>query len=249
MKYDKEFSLSDIFTNEQYRARAILLVFVIIITILILLVRTAKPVENKLDDSTTINNNEIITNTNDNDSNSLYSRFSFIKLNNYEFTFSIDTNKEILITGKRFDNKLRMTVKSNSESYEYQIKNQKAKAMINGTLSDVNMPIVLFDYFDINVLYTIISNSQKVEDTTDKIEYQITNEKLSKLLSTQIINVLNEEDKGLNNSIIVYLNNNKIYHIYFDLNNITKCVDEIEKLTIDLKYENIGQVSDFVLDF
>ena len=256
MRYDKEFSLSDIFTNDKYKARAILCVFVVIIAVLIVLARTAPEPEKKESTNNTSNNN---TNTNTNnlpeindnssDSNSLYNRFSFIRLNNYEFNFTIDTNKKIIVDGQRFDNKFKMLVKSDNESYEYQMRNKITKAKINGVLTSVNTPTVLIDYFDNNVLYTLLYYSQKTEETTEKIEYTISNSYLSKLLSQQINISIPDDKKEINNKITVYLNNNKINHIYMDLNNFVENIQEIEKLTIDLKYDKVGQINDFKLDF
>lgn len=256
MRYDKEFSLSDIFTNDKYKARAILCVFVVIIAVLIVLARTAPEPEKKESTNNTSNNN---TNTNTNnlpeindnssDSNSLYNRFSFIRLNNYEFNFTIDTNKKIIVDGQRFDNKFKMLVKSDNESYEYQMRNKITKAKINGVLTSVNTPTVLIDYFDNNVLYTLLYYSQKTEETTENIEYTISNSYLSKLLSQQINISIPDDKKEINNKITVYLNNNKINHIYMDLNNFVENIQEIEKLTIDLKYDKVGQINDFKLDF
>ena len=256
MRYDKEFNLSDIFTNDKYKARVVLGVFVLIIAVLIILARTAPETEKKENTNNTTNHNTNTTpnnlpeiNNNDSDSSSIYNRFSFLRLNNYEFSFTIDTNKKIIIDGERFDNKFKMIVKSGNESYEYQMRNKISKAKINGTLTTVNTPTVLIDYFDNNVLYTIIYYSQKVEETIEKIEYNISNSYLSKLLSQQINISIPEDKKEINNTIIVYLNNNKINHIYLDLNNFVENIQEIDKLTIDLKYDKVGQINDFKLEF
>ena len=257
MRYDKEFSLSDIFTNEKYKARAILLFFALIILILIILARTTPKNDNgtksnnNTSNNTNVNDNTTLPNNNGSTENTgiLYNRFSFLRLNNYEFLFTIDTNKKIVINGQRFDNKFKMTVKSEEESYEYQMRDNVAKAIINDKLTTVSTPTVLINYFDNNTLYSIIYYSDLVEETQNTIEYKITNDKLAKVLSKQINIAISEDKKELTNKIVVDLNNNKINHINFDFNNFVDNVHEVEKLIIDLKYDKVGQIDDFELDF
>jgi len=262
MNYNEGFNLSDVLTNEKYRARAVLLFFVLIIGVLIILARTGKPMENNQNTNTNNNNTQTnqTTENNDNNStihsqgeendpNSIYNRLSFIRLNNYEFDFSIDTIKKIEIVGKRFDNKIKMVLTSNNETYDCTINNGIAKAKINNEVKIINKPIVIIDYFDNNTLYTILKYSKEVKNEDNKIEYQISNGTLLNILPSTITTNIRVDNKDLNNTITVSLKNNKIYEININLDNLVLNVEDIKNLSIDLKYNKVGQIDDFELDF
>ncbi len=260
MNYNNDFKLSDLFTNEQYKARTILIFFLIIIIILTVMVRTtdSKPVNKDKEDNgkenppveEQVTPGEFIHSKEDElDETSLYNRFSFLRLNNYEFNFVINSDSVVNINGKRFDNKMQMMVQSGKEAYEYQVRNNMVKARVDGEFRNTDLPYVVLNFFDNVELYNLIRYSNLVNEEDEYIDYDITNEKLLNILPSNIANNVYIEKMELKNNIRVYLTNNKITRIEINMTNFILKVQGITKLEISLNYEKIGQVDDFSIEF
>ena len=263
MNYDNGFKLSDMFSDEKYKARFFLLVFGVLFVILIILVRTTGGNNtNNTANTNTANNNNNNNQTNVTqiqdvnptesdlaDENSLYNRFSFLRLNNYELNFNVKAGKEIKVTGVRFDNKYNLEVTSGKESFNYQARNNMVKVKINNEYQTTDFPYVLFDYFDNNMLYYILINAEKVNEEDNIVKYVINNEKMLNVLPSNVSSTIYVEDKSLKNDIVLTLNNNKINKIDLDLTNLIKKTNELNELIISLEYSNIGQINDFNIEF
>jgi len=260
MNYDNGFKLSDMLSDEKYKARFFLIVFGVIFVVLILLVRTTG--------GNTTNKNSTINNTNNNEQqppaqtqtvtpseddlqneNSLYNRFSFLRLNNYQLDFNIKAGKDIKIAGTRFDNKYNLKVTVENETFNYQARNNMVKVKVEDEWQTTDFPYVLLNYFNNDMLYYIIANADKISDEENIVRYTINNEKLLNALPSNVSSNIYVEDKTLNNGIVLTLNNNKIYKIDMNLTNLIKKTNELNELVISLEYSNIGQINDFSIDF
>jgi hypothetical protein len=267
MKNDKDFDISSFFTNDKYKSRAILFVYLIVFVILIMLVRfNNTPEKNSKennstqekeeavhdDDLETINYDEMVhTIEEENDSNSLYNRFSFLRINNYSFVFDVKIEKEFVVTGNRYDNKYKMVLENINDNakIDYVSKNGKTKANLKGEYENVDLPITYIDYFDNVNLYNILMNSKKVEQDGNKIKYSITNSKLEPFILDDYISLF-DENKDNENEIIIYVNeNNKINQIDMNLINVSSIDDEHNSVLISLKYDNFAKINDFEVDF
>ncbi len=259
MNYDNGFKLSDMLSDEKYKARFFLIVFGAIFVILILLVRTTGGNTTNKNSNTVVNDHEqqtpvqtqTVTPSNEDlqNENSLYNRFSFLRLNNYQFDFNVKAGKDINIAGNRFDNKYNMKVTINNESFDYQARNNMVKVKAEGEWQTTDFPYVVLNYFDNDLLYYVILNSDKISDEENIVRYTISNEKLLNLLPNNVSANIYVEEKALNNGIVLTLNNNKIKKIDLNLTNLIKKTNELNELIISLEYSNIGQINDFSIDF
>ena len=260
MNYDNGFKLSDMLSDEKYKARFFLILFGAIFVILILLVRTTGGnTTNKNANNNTINNNEqqnpvqtqTVTPTEEDiqDENSLYNRFSFLRLNNYQLDFNVTAGKNVKIVGNRFDYKYDLKVSVDNESFEYQARNNMVKVKVENEWQTTDFPYVLLNYFDNDLLYFVIANADKISDEENIVRYSIKNEKLLNVLPNDVSANIYVEDKELNNGIVLTLKNNKISKIDLNLTNLVKKTNELNELIISLEYSNIGQINDFNIEF
>ena len=259
MNYDNGFKLSDMLSDEKYKARFFLIVFGAIFVILIILVRTTGGNTTNKNSNNVVNNNEqhnpvqtqTITPTDEDlqNENSLYNRFSFLRLNNYQLDFNVKAGKDIKITGNRFDNKYSLKVTIDNESFEYQARNNMVKVKTEGEWQTTDFPYVLLNYYDNDFLYYVIKSADKISDEENIVRYTISNEKLLNVLPSNVSSNIYVEEKTLNNGIVLTLNNNKINKIELNLTNLIKQTKELNELIISLEYSNIGQINDFSIDF
>ena len=259
MDYNNGFNLSDIFTNDTYKSRAILAFFGLVLIVLIVFARTSEPKKNtkeqkeeeqQVEDVQTTNNTEFQhTLSDEQDENSLYNRYSFIRLNNYALDFEVKTKNNIHITGERFDYKYKLDVDIDGQKYEYQARNNLVKVKYNDEIKTADLPYVLINYFDNNEIYNVIYNSKKINEKDGIVEYKITNTEIMNILPKEVSTNVYVEKPDLSNTIIVTLNNNKISVINLDLTNLVLNVEELKELNITLKYDKIGQINDFNIDF
>ena len=259
MDYNNGFNLSDIFTNDTYKSRAILAFFGLVLIVLIVFARTSEPKKNVKDqkkEEQQVEEVEQVQNiefqhsaADEQDENSLYNRYSFIRLNNYSLDFEIKAKSNIHIIGERYDYKYKLDVDIDGQKYEYQARNNLAKVKYNDEYKTADLPYVLINYFDNNEIYNVIYGSKKISETDGIVEYKITNAEIMNILPKEVSTNIYVERPDLSNTIIVTLNNNKISEISLDLTNLVLNVDELKELNITLKYDKIGQINDFNIDF
>ena len=266
MKNGKDFNIGDIFEDERYKSTAMFILYVVIFVGLIILVRfsgTNSNNENKKKDptdtpteQTTDNEDQINYDfmshsiTDEYDDRSIYNMFSFIRANNYAFTYDVNIGKEVVITGERYDSKYKFTVdnKADNNKLEYLSKGGETKVILNGKYESAEFPVVYIDYFDNVNLYNILKSSKKVEDTENEIKYTITNAKLEPYILDDYVSALDLNNKD-ENQITVHLANNKITGIDFLLNNISYEGIDANEIKITIKYEKITQIANFNVDF
>lgn len=266
MKNGKDFNIGDIFEDERYKSTAMFILYVVIFVGLIILVRfngTSSNNENKekkpndtpteqVEDNDGIINYDFMSHSIDDENNdrSIYNMFSFIRANNYAFTYDINIGKEVTITGERYDNKYKFTVdnKADNTQLEYLSKGGDTRVVLNGKYENAEFPVVYIDYFDNVILYNILKNSKKVEDTEKEIKYTITNAKLEPFILDDYVSALDSNNKD-ENEITVHLDNNKIIGIDFLLNNVSYEEIDSNEIKITIKYEKFTQIANFNVDF
>lgn len=242
----KKFNFADIITNKTQRSRLLLLIYLIIFIVLIVFIR--------LNISSSLNNNEIIKKEekeNNNQEKNINTEtnivltddmFSFIDLDNYNFTYNIDFNNSIsLIEGKRFNDKYYFTMTNNGSILYFNGTSNyiKAKETLDGEYKITGFPYVLVNIFNTNIIKDLINNS-----TINNDKYEITNKKVG-----EISNYNKMTNVDAINTIELVKSNNKITQINIDLSNaISSYMNENVKAIITLKYSNFGLIDDFKIE-
>ena len=267
MNYNNSFNFNELFSDEKYRARIILAFYAVIFIAIIVLLRvnnvesnsnsnTSNKVENTSNaevqntESNEIYNDDMPHSQSDEtDNNSIYNQFSFLRLNNYHFSYDVDFGETIKIDGKKYDNKMIFFVENsqNDKKLEYQVNNDIIKVRLD-EFESADYPVLFINYFDNSVLYKILRLSKKIKSEENSIIYSIDNSTLSNFAIGDYSAMVNR-DSSLTNEIKVVLNNNKICEIDMDLNNFISEGGDYSKLMISLKYDNFAQISDFNIDF
>ena len=267
MNYNKDKNIFDTIFDQNNKSKFMLVIYVLIFAILVIFVRVGGTGES----SKKNNNNSAVTpviepSNNDDEellldemkhteedeknNNSIYNRFSFLRTNNYSFSFVIDIGKKLTMTGQRYNSKynLKMTNEENDSTLDCLADGNVFKVLTNGDYEESDYPIFFVDYFNNNVLYNIIYESTIISDKDDVISLNISNEKLSKYIHSSFSSFVDKNKKSTN-EIIINLKKNKISEIYFDFSNILKENGEYKNLKISLKYDSFTQIDDFDVDF
>lgn len=268
MKYNKSFDFSLLFTDKTYRARLILVVYLVVFIALIVFVRVGgsngqNSMTNNSNKNNTgnlandTNNNGNNVNNNDENNNNVvqndYVRelFSYINKNNYNFEFTIYRNSEVYkITGKRFNNKYDFDL-SNGENIINYLDNGKKVMAKNFSLEEseyqnAELPYFKINYFDNSVLMDIAS--MLIKNNTLEDAYIIENKYLLDF-STDSSDDLSLDYFNKQNVINFVSSNNKITEINMDLTNFVNDEDDTNYYKISLKYYNFDLVDDFEVNF
>lgn len=240
----KSFNFSDVINDKKQRSRLILVAYLILFIVLIIIVRMNstntynEKTEEKIEEidnneSSPIEDKEIDSEIND--------MFSFIDMNNYDFSYYIDIDNSIsMIDGKRYKDK-----------YSFVLVNSGDKLLFNGTSSYmkakeenedsyklIGFPYILVNYFNNSIIKNFINKS-----TSNDGVYEITNEKIGEVINN------NQVTGDEVNTIKLIKNNNKITQIEMDLSNALSIYTKKEtKATLILKYTNFGLIDDFIIE-
>ena len=235
----KKFDFLDIINDKTQRSRFILFVYLVIFIVLIIVVRlNLKDVpENKeIED----NKEEVINNIEEEPVIKTNEDFSYIKLNNYSFIFDIKIVDTLsLIEGKRYNDKYSFTVSNNGDVLYFNgTKNYIRAKEEDGEYKLTGFPYILVDYFNNDLLISMIDNSTYVDD-----RYEITNEKIGKLVNDSKI-IGNDI-----NTITLIKKNNIVTQIVLDLSNaVSLYLNDNKEAIITLKYADFGLIDDFLIE-
>ena len=271
MKFNNGFDINELLSDEKYRARLILAGYAIVFIVIIILIRTSNTGYKNNSSNTNSNNTNTTTNTetvntnsetsseygemihtqsDESNTDSLYNRFSFLRLNNYHFNYVFDFGDKLAIDGEKYDEKIRFSVTNtqNDNTVEYFANSDTLKVKLDGKYESAEYPTIYIDCFDNVKLYTILKMS-KLNSTEDNVLiYTISNKLLSEVvMSSYSLTVNRDEDRF--NEIRVTLENNKITAIDLDLTNLLGQNSDLKKLLISLKYDKFAQIGDFTIDF
>jgi len=226
-KNEKEtkFELKELFTNKQYRSIMILVFYAVLFAILIVFIRT--PGENLSNDGgstvTNLKGYELIDNKN----------FG------YKYTVTLD-DEEYIYDGQKFGDKELVILSKDEVKRYYYIEDDKTYIKENYVYkSTVDKPILIFDFFDTDVLDQLITRSILIDENANR--YKIDNQDLYDVLNEDTTKV----ESGENYITLNYRNSN-ITKITFELDNYSKTIGEnYDKVIISLEYYDFNLIEDF----
>jgi len=226
-KNEKEtkFELKELFTNKQYRSIMILVLYAVLFAILIVFIRT--PGENLSNDGgstvTNLKGYELIDNKN----------FG------YKYTVTLD-DEEYIYDGQKFGDKELVILSKDEVKRYYYIEDDKTYIKENYVYkSTVDKPILIFDFFDTDVLDQLITRSILIDENANR--YKIDNQDLYDVLNEDTTKV----ESGENYITLNYRNSN-ITKITFELDNYSKTIGEnYDKVIISLEYYDFNLIEDF----
>ena len=246
----KKFNLSDIFTDKTKKARVILLLYLILFVALIVFVRTSDTKRNNTTNTDNTNKVEENENTNNNDNennnveenNGMDEEFSYLLLNNYNFSFKVTVNDDIYeLVGKRYNDKYDFNL-SGEENAHYigTVDSIYEKNENDDEYSESMFPVPVLDYFDNDLLKKIVTAASLTE--TENV-YEISNYDLNMILTGDSEYAKDTEKM---NTIKLKVMNNKIVGIDIEFSNLGNEWNE-ENITaeVELDYSNFGLVDDF----
>lgn len=221
----KKFKFSEIFTNKQYRAIAILVFYAILFVVLIISIRTPKG--NGL--------NDIINNK------TKLEGYELIDNNNFGYKYTVTMDDNIYYyEGKKYQNKELLTVTVGEEKREYYFEGDNVYLKENNYYNFINIkPYILFDFFDTDINKALILRSIKIQESSNR--YTIDNQKIYDVISNSSTKIVS----GENYIDLVYRNDN-ITGIRFDFSNYTKTVGEgYNNIIVALEYYDFNLIDDF----
>ena len=267
MKYNKGFDFSLLFTDKTYRARLILVVYLVVFIALIVFVRVGgSNVQNSMANNSNKNNTGNLVNDTNNNGNNVNNNdennntvqedyvkelFSYINKNNYNFEFTIYRNSEVYkITGKRFNDKYDFDLSNGGSIINYLDNGKKVMAknfsLEESEYQNAELPYFKINYFDNSVLMDIAS--MLIKNNTLEDAYIIENKYLLDF-STDSSADLSLDYFNKQNVINFVSSNNKITVIDMDLTNFVNNEDDTNYYKISLKYYNFDLVDDFEVNF
>lgn len=223
----KKITVKDIFTNKQYKAIASLIFYGCVILALIVFIRTT-PTQTQ-----TINNN----NNSDTIVETSVPGFQSIKHKNFNFKYILeDGENKTVYEGKQSNNAISFLETSESlpEKKEFFYEDGLFFEKENEKYVLSKFKINYFNFFDVDLLEKIISNSEIDED-----EYIISVEKFGKIIGDTS---LTDPDKEI--SISMEKKNNTITKIELDLSELSA---DLTSIFLDLEYSNFNLIDDFSL--
>lgn len=236
----KSFSFSDLINDKKQRSRLFLGAYLILFIVLIIIIRmnSTNTYNEHIEEEKPKEEEEIEEKVIDNEIDNM---FSFIDMNNYEFSYTIDVDNSIsLIEGKRYKDKYSFILTSSSDKLYFNgtTSYMKAKDEFEGIYKYTGFPYILINYFNNSIIKEFINKSILKDGI-----YEITNENIGKVIgNNQIIG--NEI-----NTIKLIKSNNKVTQIEMDLSNVLSLYSKKEtKANLVLKYTNFGLIDDFIIE-
>ncbi len=243
MKYnDGNFNFFDLFSDEKYRARLILVLYAILIVGIIVFIRT-NPNKDKL-----LNNDEEdkkpVVQVDDNEE--LQEKFVYLAQNNYEFDIKLLLGEEVYESkGKRYDEKITFDVTNNDSVITYIGDENNFKSNMNGTFEKADYPYFFINYYDINDIYKLLNKCTFSEEDN---KYHISNQDLYNLGKGSFSNF--SFDNNLDNTVELIEKSGKIVGINMDFTNLFNNSEvELNLVNININYTNFGFVDDFDTTF
>lgn len=221
----KKFKFSEVFTNKQYRAIAILVFYAILFVVLIISIRMPKGngITDIISNKTKIEGYELIDNNN----------FG------YKYTVTIDDNI-YYYEGKKYQEKELLNVSVGEEKREYYFEGDNVYLKENNYYTSTSIkPYVLFDFFNTDIIDSLISRS--VKSSEDNYKYILDNQKIHDVISSSSSRIA----PGDNYIYLIYRNDN-ITGISFDFSNYSKTVGEgYNNIIVALEYYDFNLIDDF----
>lgn len=224
----KGFRPTEIVTNKQYRAIAILIFYFFLFAFLIISIRIS---DKKAEMAKKDGNQDIIE-------NGTIKGFELIKNNNFSYKYILQVNDDLYVyEGKRFQNKDSFTLTSDNSIKNYIIVDTFAYEIVNNETVMTDKPYYYIDFLDTSVIENIINTAKK---SSNRI-YSINNKSLDALNVKKI--GVNNRDK---NKIILHYDNGVITRIDFDYTNYVSFDNSgIKRVFLTLEYSNFGSIDDF----
>lgn len=241
----RSFDYSLLFTDKKYRSRLILGIYVLFFIILIVSVRVGLSNNFPEENSSVVSgssNEESGESVNNGIEDKFEKEFSYIMSNNYNFEFSIVSGVDTyIINGKRFDDKYELILSNGSLFIEYLADGKDVVAFSDGEYSETNLPYYYINYYDNDLLKSILNNATEISDGY----YEITNARLFNYVDKSFGSSVNNKD--LINTINIELKNNIIVSLEFDITNLVNSMryDDIDSTKVSLKYSNFNLIDDF----
>lgn len=248
MKYnDDGFSVGKIFTDKKYKARFILLLYVVFFIILGIGLRSSGSIKlekNEVRDDVIENEEENEETESEVKEKVRIDGFDFISGLNYDFEYKLNLNNDIFtVSGMRYNDKMSFTVTNNDEVVEYLADGGVVKLKKDNSFISSSLPYYYVNYFDSDVLQSIISQSEKVSDNV----YEISNLNLSLFIDSKFnYKLVNKDSK---NRIETVMKNGKVVGLILDFASLFDNVEELNVLKIELNYSNFGLIDDFDVIF
>ncbi|MBQ7136797.1 MAG: hypothetical protein IJO43_02315 [Bacilli bacterium] len=221
---ESKFQFKELFTNKQYRSIMILALYAILFAVLIVIIRNpVNVVSGGGSIKSKVDGYELIDNKN----------FG------YKYTVTLDEDTYVY-EGQKYNNKDLFTLSKGEESVSYYIEGDKFYKEEDGVYkSIIDKPIIVFDYFNTNILDQLIIRSVLIDEKANK--YKIDNQSLYDVLNEDSSKV----ESGENYITLGYRNSN-ITKIEFELGNYARLVgDNYDKVIISLEYYDFNLIEDF----
>lgn len=228
--------------DNRTHAIAMLAIYGIIFTIVIVMIRISGVNKNETNTSysdkeniTTPSNTNSDYNTNndsasDKDDNTNYS---------YSYTIYYNDEKEIYL-GNKNGNKERFTLMRDNTITEYAIIGDNYLILDNGTYHITKRPSNFLKYCSIDTILLVIENEISTTNA-NTIKYNISNSDLSRHFKDSITN-----DNNRTNLITLTFENDDLKSIDLDLSNyLTSVKNEETSLNIHMEYVDVGTTEDF----
>lgn len=228
-KDNRGFKPTDLVTNKQYRAIIILIFYFFVFLALIISVR-------KLDSKEKSNPEENKTQTNT--TSSKIKGFSLIKQSNFNYKYTLNIDDVIYIyEGKKYNKNDSYTLTIGSTKKIYTTIDNFTFERQNNSNVLVDKPYYHIDFFDTNILETILVKAIQKENNI----YTITNSNLDKLLGNRIgIDDIEE------NNILLQYKDETITRIDVDYTNYAKYMgSKVNRVYLTLEYSDFGVVEEF----
>lgn len=221
---EKKFQFKELFTNKQYRSIIILSFYAILFTVLIVFIRNPVDVGTGGNNKTNVEGYELIDNK------------------NFGYKYTVTLDEDIYVyEGQKYDNKDLFTLSKGEVSANYYVEGDKFYKEENGVYKSImDKPIMVFDYFNTNLLDQLIARSIIIDEKNNK--YKIDNQALYDILNEDTSKV----ESGDNYITLGYRNSN-ITKIEFELGNYARLVgDNYDKVVINLEYYDFNLIEDFI---
>jgi len=215
--------------DKQKRAIVILVIYAIIILGVIFLIKTRSTNQNKVNNEVNDNTNKQVVENKEVEKKEANS-FTLLDSNNYEFTFTITKNEELLvINGKRYNDKVYLTETHDDVVDEF-----------SGLINEIKLKHTNYSYMN-NYYIDILNN-----DIVKAIINEADNDKISNNTLSKIVNYHDELSNSGSNKVTTIIKNNNITGVEIDISNFISGIEENDVLEIiKLEYNNFGLVDDF----
>lgn len=226
----------DLYRDSKYRARIILLGYLLLFVILIAAVGGGVPFEKYQKDQEPALESEKSPSV-----EGQLESFDLIRSANFQFQYLFESNgQSYQIEGKKYQEKEIFTLSYAEEMISFVVSENGIFARIGEeSYQSASRPYQYINYFDVSLLEKILYQSSKLDDT----HYEISNTILSKILG-------NEEELEGSAMIEVILQNNYITGIKMDYSSYANSKDSsIMSMSFVLNYSNFNLIDDFEINF